>query len=127
MRDYEIMVVLQPGLDDEGVAAAVKGVTDAVEADAGIVHFTGQLADRKGNVAAIRDSWKTRRLAYAIEHHQEAYYAVIRFSVKPSALDEIERILNLDDDVLRHLVTRHEAGFAESPAADDSTAEASPS
>jgi small subunit ribosomal protein S6 len=108
MRDYELMLVLRPTLDDEAVATAVRLVSDVVERGGGAISFAGQLVDKKGNVALPRDGWKTRRLAYTINGFQDAYYAVLRFAVDATVIDEVERVLNLHEPVLRHLVTRHD-------------------
>lgn len=120
MRDYELMLVLQPELEDEEVDAAVQMVRDVLDREGGTLDFAGQLVDKKGNVAEPKDGWKARRMAYPIGGHQEAYYTILRFRVEPPVIDEVERVLNISDDVLRHLVTRLEteletAGAGEEP------------
>jgi small subunit ribosomal protein S6 len=106
MRKYELMLVLQPQLEPAGVTGIVQAAADVIGRAGGDVSFRGQLVDRRGNVAETQDGWKTRRLAYAINGHRDGFYAVLRFEAPTESIDEVERVLNLNDDVLRHLVLR---------------------
>jgi small subunit ribosomal protein S6 len=84
------------------------------------------VAKHSGQVLNI-DRWGRRRLAYEIEHQSEGYYVVVTFSAEPSAQIELERALNLADEVLRHKVTvlprkreqKHVKQLATSPASVD--------
>jgi small subunit ribosomal protein S6 len=106
MREYEAMLVLQPGLDDEGINGLVTQVGDLVSRGGGTVASSGQLVDKRGNVAAVSEGWKTRRLAYTIGGQREGYFVVLRFEAPAEALDELERSLKINDNVLRHMVLR---------------------
>jgi small subunit ribosomal protein S6 len=108
MRDYEAMIVIQPGLDDAGVTAVVTLVGDVVRRNGGEVAIVGQLADKKGHVVEVTESWNKRRLAYRIRGHLDAYYAVLRLNMPPEAVATVESAMTLNEDILRYLVTRIE-------------------
>lgn len=94
------------------------------EADEAMV---GTATDRIAAVVAKHDGqvrnterWGRRRLAYEIDDRNEGYYVVVTFSAEPVAQHELERALNLADEVLRHKVvvlpTKREKQLATSPA-----------
>jgi small subunit ribosomal protein S6 len=105
MREYEAMLVLQPELEDEGVEEILERVTSVVEQGGGEVTTTGQLVDKRGNIAEVTDGWTTRRLAYAINGRKEGYYAVLRLQGPSETVENIEQSLRLNEDVLRYMVT----------------------
>jgi small subunit ribosomal protein S6 len=92
VREYELMLVLDPTLDEE----ATKSATDRVG-----VFVSG----RGGEVLGI-DPLGRRRMAYAISRHRDAIYTIARFKVAPSAAEELDRQLKLNEQVLRHLMIR---------------------
>jgi small subunit ribosomal protein S6 len=105
MREYEMVLVVQPGLEDEGVNALVGQVSQTITAQGGQVLQIGQLADGTGQVGAT-ESWKRRKLAYPIRHQHEGYYPVLRMQAGNEALAELERSLKLNERVLRYLIVR---------------------
>jgi small subunit ribosomal protein S6 len=90
--DYEILLMLDPDLPEERQEAIVKRTRDLVEKTGG--SWDGQ------------DSWGRRKLAYEIDHKGEGVYHLLSFSTDGETLDEISRVLKIDDDVMRHLATR---------------------
>ena len=92
MRDYELMVVLTPDLDDEGVTATTERVTSLVTA-------------RGGEIVDLQP-WGRRRLAYPIRKFRDGHYAVARLRLSPEAADPLDRSLRLAEPVLRHLLVR---------------------
>ncbi len=109
MRDYELMLVLQPTLDDAGVNGFIGRVGEVVERDGGSIVSSGQLVDRRGNVAEVTEGWRTRRLAYHIGGQREGYFVVLRLQAPPNSIDELERWLTISEDTLRHMVVRQDA------------------
>lgn len=92
MRDYELVLIVKPELQEEGV----KGVLDKV----------GQtLAARGGGVGEITP-WGKRRLAYPVKHYREGNYVLLKCKVAPESLPDLETSLKLSDDVLRHMLAR---------------------
>jgi small subunit ribosomal protein S6 len=86
------MVILDPEADE----AAVNGIADRI---------TGILSERGGEVTSV-DRWGRRKLAFEIEKKAEGYYLVVAFSAESDALDELDRVLSLADEVIRFKVVR---------------------
>jgi small subunit ribosomal protein S6 len=85
------MVILPAEADEAAVGTATDRISKVV-------------AKHSGQVSNV-DRWGRRRLAYEIDRRSEGYYAVVTFSAEPAAQLELERTLNLADEVLRHKVT----------------------
>jgi small subunit ribosomal protein S6 len=92
MRPYEVMVILDAGLEEDAVRALVD-------------RFTRQLTAAGAKAVSV-DSWGKRRLAYPVRHRNEGYYVVIEVNAEPAALSELDRQLSLADEVIRHKVMR---------------------
>ncbi len=90
MRDYEIMLILPSEADESVVGTAVDRITKVIEAGDGKV----------GNV----ERWGKRRFAYEIDDKTEGYYVVVKFIAEPQTQLELERVLNLADEVVRFKV-----------------------
>ncbi len=117
MTDYEMLLLLDPELAEERQTAIVGGVRTLVE--------------KGGGTFDRHDPWGRRKLAYPIAKKEDGIYHLLTFSANPETLDEVSRVLKIDDDVLRHLATRRiESGstgtMAPAPAMgdDDGTADA---
>ena len=96
MIDYEILLLLDPDLSDEAQADVIARVRDLIEKGGGT--FTRQ------------DVWGKRKLAYEIDKKSEGTYHLLLFSAEPETLDEISRVLKIDDNVMRHMATRRLQG-----------------
>lgn len=94
MRRYEIMVILDPNLDERTVAPSLENFLGVVRNDGGSVEKT--------------EIWGKRRLAYDIEKNSEGIYAVIDLTAKPETVKELDRQLGLAEAVLRTKVLRPE-------------------
>ena len=90
MRLYEVVYILDPALDEGAVTAKLE-------------KFHALAVASGGEVTAV-DHWGNRQLAYPIRRHQSGYYVVAQFSAVADALPEFERLLRLDDEVLRYLL-----------------------
>ena len=102
MRDYELMVVLDPNLDD----AAIDAMNTRIQT----------LATQRGGTIEHVDTWGRRRLAYPIGRYRDGVYILYRMQLPPNAAAEIERALKLTESVIRHLLVRAE-GLAPAAAA----------
>jgi small subunit ribosomal protein S6 len=109
MRRYELMVVIQPDAPEDVVQAIIDRATRSV-------------IDGGGQIVKV-SPWGRRRLAYQIGQFREGSYFIVVFDSPPEAVVELERGLNISEEVMRHLVTRVErpAG-ARRPAAGDEEA-----
>lgn len=92
MRDYELMVVLDPNLDEAALEAATGRVS-------------GLVTQRGGTLRSV-EQWGRRQLAYPIGRHRYGAYVLVRFESATDATHEIERGLRLMEPVLRHLLVR---------------------
>ncbi len=92
MRAYEVMVILDPSLDERTVAPSLDTYLNFVRKDGGQVD----------NV----DVWGRRRLAFEIDKHGEGIYAVIDLQAEPATVKELDRQLSLNESVLRTKVVR---------------------
>ena len=95
MRNYEVMVILDPNLEERTIAPSLDAFLSVVKKDGGTV----------GKV----DIWGKRRLAYEIDKHAEGIYAVIELEAEPASVLELDRQLNLNESVLRTKVLRPDA------------------
>ena len=92
LRKYEVMVILDPSLDERTVAPSLDTYLNVVRQDGGQVT----------NV----DVWGKRRLAYEIQKNPDGIYAVIDLEAEPATVKELDRQLTLNESVLRTKVMR---------------------
>jgi small subunit ribosomal protein S6 len=94
MRHYEVMVILDPSLDERTVAPSLDT-------------FLNVIRTSGGNVEKV-DVWGRRRLSFEIKKHSEGIYAVVDVVSEPDAVKELDRQLSLNESVLRTKVLRRE-------------------
>jgi small subunit ribosomal protein S6 len=92
MRPYEVMLILDGTAEDTAVQANIDRVKDVVTAG-------------KGKVGQI-ERWGRRRFAYELKHKWEGNYTLLELSAEPSTVAELDRVLLLSDDVVRHKIIR---------------------
>lgn len=105
MHRYELMLVLRPDAPDDQVQAVIDKVTRSIAA-------------AEGQIVKV-SPWGRRRLAYAIGQQREGSYFIIQFDAPGAAVLELERGLNITEEVMRHMITR-----VEKPQARRASAEA---
>jgi small subunit ribosomal protein S6 len=101
VTDYEILLMLDPELEDERQSEIVSRAREAIE--------------REGGRWDGHEPWGRRRLAYEIDHKGEGAYHLLTFAAEPATLDEISRVLKITDGVMRHLAVRRVAGASTRP------------
>src|SRR5439155_19610329 len=92
LRDYEILYIVRPELDEENLQQAIGTVNELI----------GNL----GGVTQKTDVWGRRRLAYEVRHLREGQYVLTDFQIDPARVPEMENTLKISDTVFRHLVVR---------------------
>jgi small subunit ribosomal protein S6 len=102
-HQYELMVILDPEIDERTVAPSLDKFLNVIRNDGGTID----------NV----DIWGRRRLAYEINKKTEGIYAVVNFTATSDATVELDRQLKLSEAVMRTKVLRAEEGFAQVAAA----------
>jgi small subunit ribosomal protein S6 len=95
MRAYEVVYIFHPAFDEERV-------------DEKLERFHGLVTGSEGAEVTAVDHWGVRQLAYQVEDQGQGYYVVAQFTAEPESLTEFERILKLDDDLLRYLIVLSE-------------------
>ncbi|CAN5245747.1 hypothetical protein BH11ACT2_BH11ACT2_15930 [soil metagenome] len=102
-HQYELMVILDPEIDERTVAPSLDKFLNVIRNDGGTID----------NV----DVWGRRRLAYEINKKNEGIYAVVNFTATSEATVELDRQLSLSEAVIRTKVLRAEEGIAQVAAA----------
>ena len=98
-RDYELMYIIRPELDDEGARDAVKNVRSLLESNgAEIVKTT---------------LWGKRRLAYEVNRLRDGYYVLVVLRLDGEKVAPIERALSIHETVFRHLLVLHQGEMPE--------------
>ena len=92
LRRYELMVILDPDLEERTVAPSLDTFLNVVRQGGGTVEKV--------------DVWGRRRLAYEIDKKVEGIYAVIDLNAEPAVVKELDRQLNLNESILRTKVLR---------------------
>jgi small subunit ribosomal protein S6 len=103
VTEYEILLMLDPDLAEEKQAEVVQRTRDLIE--------------QGGGAFERQDVWGRRKLAYEIDHKEEGVYHLLSFTANPETLDEISRVLKIDDGVMRHMATRRIQGGPTGPVA----------
>ncbi len=94
MRSYELGFILHPQVEQADVTQAVERV--------------GQYVTAGGGEVASVDVWGRREFAYPIRKQQDGTYVFLQAQLDPQALEELERNLKLDEEILRYLLLRLE-------------------
>lgn len=93
MRRYELVVIVSPDVAEDDVPDAVdRLVRRPVESEGGELQEI--------------DSWGRRKLAYPIQRYQEGNYVLTQLNMDPQKTGELERSLQISEEVLRHLLIR---------------------
>ena len=95
MREYELMVILDPSIDERTVAPQMEKYLEQVTANGGSVEKV--------------DVWGKRRLAYDILKRSEGIYVVINMTTTPEIALEINRLMTLNESILRTKLLRPDA------------------
>jgi small subunit ribosomal protein S6 len=86
------MYIIKPTLDEDSIDAVAKKIDDQIAGIKGAVEKT----EKRGR----------KRLAYEVKDFKDGFYVLTTFQADPSQITELERLLKLNDDVIRHLIVR---------------------
>ncbi|CAM3904139.1 30S ribosomal protein S6 [Nocardioides zeicaulis] len=95
MRAYEVMVILDPSLDERTIEPSLDKYLNVIRKDGGSVESV--------------DVWGRRRMAYEIKKNAEGIYAVVNLTATPETVKEFDRQLTLNESILRTKVMRPDA------------------
>ena len=94
MRNYEVMYILKPDLDEETTTQLVD-------------KFSAIITNGGGELVSV-DKWGKRRMAYEIKDLQEGYYVLVNFKSEPDVVNELDRIMKISDEMLRFMIINKE-------------------
>lgn len=94
MRKYEVMVLVDSDVDERQVPGLIEKHLETITNDKGTVDST--------------DIWGRRRLAYDINKKSEAIYAVLQVTAEPATVSEMDRLMSIDERIVRTKVLRLE-------------------
>lgn len=93
MKKYEVMFIVDIA-NEEVIQAAVKLVQDTIV--------------RIGGTVTKVDEWGKRHLVYEVKHQNEGYYVVIDFEADPSQIAELDRIIKIHEEIIRHIIVKQD-------------------
>ncbi len=94
MKAYELMLIMNPSLDDEAREAVLAKARGVITADGGVVDS--------------EDAWGKRRLAFEIGGFTDGDYHVLMFHATTAAIAELDRVLHITDPVIRFMILRRD-------------------
>jgi small subunit ribosomal protein S6 len=92
VRPYEVMVIFDVGAEPPAIQGVIDRTLETIRAS--------------GGTPGTVDRWGRRPFAYEVRHRSEGYYVVIELSGEPRTVADLDRLLSLSDEVLRHKVVR---------------------
>ncbi|HKK82897.1 MAG TPA: 30S ribosomal protein S6 [Atribacterota bacterium] len=90
MRNYELMILLDPNLQEEEISALIKEVQQTI-------------ANNQGKIIKV-NQWGKRTLAYDIKKFREAFYVIIDFELEPENIANIEKSIKFEEKIIRYLL-----------------------
>ena len=94
MRKYEMMVIVDPDLGEEGIEKKIIEIKEYIE--------------KNGAKLESIEEWGHKKFAYPIKKKDEGYYAIFYFEAEPEFSLELRRKIELDREILRHIILRRE-------------------
>ena len=90
-NNYETIIIINSNLDEAATKATIEKFTSLIS-EHGTVEST--------------EEWGKKRLAYPIKKQNEGYYVLINFSSNPEFINELDRIYNITDEVIKHIIVK---------------------
>lgn len=90
MRNYELMLLLNPSLQEEETSALLAKIQQTIKTN-------------QGEIIKV-DKWGKKKLAYEIKKYQEAIYVIIDFELEPENIANLERSIKFEEKIIRYLL-----------------------
>lgn len=90
-NNYETIMIINSAIEEAAIKSTIEKVKDLISAN--------------GTVESVEE-WGNKKLAYPVKKHSEGYYVLVNFSSNPEFIDELERVYNITDEVLKHIVIK---------------------
>lgn len=94
MRKYEVMYIIRPTLE--------------IEAKKALIAELNTILTSRGTETVTVNEWGTRDLAYEINDFKKGYYVVLTAMATPEATFELDRVMKIKEDVIRHMIISRE-------------------
>lgn len=91
MNSYESIIIINSNLEEAVIKSTIEKVTDLIA--------------KHGKVESTEE-WGKKKLAYPIKKQNEGYYVLISFNSNPDFIDELERVYNITDEIIKHIVVK---------------------
>ncbi|OIP50043.1 MAG: 30S ribosomal protein S6 [Desulfobacterales bacterium CG2_30_60_27] len=104
MRRYETICIIRPGAGEEKISAIAEKTTGIIQ--------------QFGGTPLRVDHWGVKKLAYLIQKEGQGYYLYIEYAGRPEAVQEIERVFRIDDQVLKYMTVKTQAAYIPDPEVD---------
>ena len=91
MNKYETIFILNASLQDEEIKSNIDKISE--------------LISKNGEIESVEE-WGRKKLAYPIKKQNEGYYVLINFSSNPEFIEELERVYNITDEIIKHIVVK---------------------
>lgn len=91
MNRYETIMILSPKLKEEETKSAIQKIKDLITSNGEVV---------------TTDEWGLRKLAYPIQKFNEGYYVLIDFRSEVDFIDELYRVYNITDEIIKHIIVK---------------------
>jgi small subunit ribosomal protein S6 len=106
MRRYETIFIIRPNVAEDNITAIID-------------RNTGIIVDDFSGIMLTIDKWGLKKLAYNIKKEQQGYYVYIQYAGLPAAVTEMERLLRIDDKVLKYMTIKLQDQFIPDPEIDE--------
>ncbi len=90
MKKYEVMYIIRPNVDEEGKKVVIEKINNV-------------FVKAASTVSEVKE-WGLRELAYEIDGETKGYYVLLNVEATPEAVKEFDRVANIDEAVIRHIV-----------------------
>ncbi|MDO8525892.1 MAG: 30S ribosomal protein S6 [Candidatus Omnitrophota bacterium] len=92
INNYEILFIIKPDLNEDGVKNVAKAITDSVT--------------KSGGTIKKEENWGKKQLVYPVKKAKEGYYYKLDFTAEPAIIEKLEAGYRLNGDILRTMVTK---------------------
>ena len=90
-NNYETIMIVNSNLEEAVIKSSIEKVTDLIA--------------KNGKVESTEE-WGKKKLAYPIKKQAEGYYVLVNFTSNPEFIDELDRVYNITDEVIKHIVVK---------------------
>ena len=90
-NNYETIMIINSTIEEAAIKSTIEKIKDLISAN--------------GAVESVEE-WGNKKLACPVKKHSEGYYVLVNFSSNPEFIDELERVYNITDEVLKHIVIK---------------------